>query len=704
MSLGLVRGREPCIDLDQRLVGNDADVSQRLVCRDEIVEPTHREQTFGVRVGAAHGLMSLDRHAGSIGTVGGVGFSRLLGLKTRQKRIAIERLCLTPLGGLQHKQGHPRQGDEPSANIRCGHDAARHIRGIYGFCGVVCCVLALTCNQTNAQAIPDPSQEIQRQDRQRQELRQRQETQSWSPSGLTRQAPPYQQLPDELPCAVIDRVSIQGVLFSQSLQTALSGVHADDPPYGRCLGSQGVTLLIQRVQQSLVEQGYITSHVHVPEQDLKSGELMLQVNEGRVARIRAESGGEAESSMPLLVWAVVEGRILNLRDIEQSSDNLQRLPSIQSKIQIEPSDEPGTSNLVVGMRHRRPLRLGLSMDDGGMKTTGKLQGNATLNWDNPLGLGDLAYFTEGQDLGDKETGPRGTRNQVFHYSVPWGYWLLGSTFSDNKYRQTVYGPFESYLYSGTSSQKEVSLARVLRRDATSKTTVSVKAFVRQSNNYISDLEVLVQRRRTAGWEAGLQHLHHLQAGTLTAQVAYRHGTGAFGAEPAPEELTGQGTGRMRLMTGLLHGSMPLNTNGHLWQYSTQLQWQWALTRLTPQDRFCLGSRATVRGFDGQQTLCGDRGQLGRQELATGLPAAAHEALPMSKDLQVYAALDAGRTTTPGQDRAFRLSGMAVGLRGAHKFNDAYPLQWDVFLGKPLSQPDGFTTASRTAGFFLRAEY
>jgi hemolysin activation/secretion protein len=569
---------------------------------------------------------------------------------------------------------------------------------------VVCGLTTSVWAQATPAALPDPSQELQRQDRQRQELRQRLEVQPWSPSGLVSQTPPHQQLPDEQPCALIDRVVIQGVLFSEALQTALSGVNGDDPPYGRCLGSQGVTLLIQRVQQVLVEQGYITSHVHVPEQDLNKGELVLHINEGRLARIEAASSDTPDvAPLPRAVWAVREDEILNLRDIEQSSDNLQRLPSLKSKIQIEPGDEPGTSNLVVDMQASRPLRLGLSMDDGGMKTTGKLQGNATLSWDNPLGLGDLAYFTQGQDLGNKDTGPRGSRNQVFHYSVPWGYWLLGATFSDNQYRQTVYGPYESYLYSGTSSQEELSLSRVLHRNAASKTTASVKSFVRQSNNYIADLEVLVQRRRTTGWEALLQHLHYFESGTLTAQIAHRQGNASTGT-PESEGGSGQTIDHIRLTTGFLQWVMPLNAEGHAWQYSTQLQWQWAQTSLTPQDRFCLGSRATVRGFDGQQTLCGDRGQLWRQELATGLPAAAHEALPMSKGMQVYAALDAGRTTTPGHDGAYRLSGLAVGFRGAHKVNEAYPLQWDVFVGKPLSHPDGFTTAAHTAGFSLRAEF
>ena len=500
---------------------------------------------------------------------------------------------------------------------------------------------------------------------------------------------------------------IQGILFSEALQTALSGVNGDDPPYyashGRCLGSQGVTLLIQRVQQVLVEQGYITSHVHVPEQDLNSGELVLQVNEGRVARIRAESGEETESPLPRLVWAVREGRILNLRDIEQSSDNLQRLPSLKSKIQIEPGEAPGTSDLVVSMQATRPLRVALSMDDSGSRTTGKLQGNVTLSWDNPLGLGDLFYFTTGQDLGEKDNGPRGSRNQIVHYSVPWGYWLLGATLSENQYRQTVYGPYESYLYSGTSSQQELSLSRVLHRNAVSKTTASIKGFERQSNNYIADLEVLVQRRRTTGWEAGLQHLHYFEAGTLMAQMAHRQGNASAGTLEG-EGGSGQTIDHIRLTTGFLQWVMPLNADGHAWQYSTQAQWQWAQTSLTPQDRFCLGSRATVRGFDGQQTLCGDRGQLWRQELATGLPAAVQKAIPFSSGMQVFAALDAGRATSPGQDSVYRLSGMALGLRGSHKVNETYPLQWDVFVGKPLARPDGFTTAQHTAGVALRAEF
>lgn len=163
---------------------------------------------------------------------------------------------------------------------------------------------------------PDPVPELQRQDRELQELRQRAEGPLWSPSGVLLQTPLAQRLPTEAPCVNIDRISLQTELSMRRLVESLSGVRADDPPYGRCLGSQGIAILVQRLQQALVQQGYITSQAFVPEQDLNTGELVLQVLEGRLAQIRlAPNTSEStvsEGRLPRMVWAVKEGRILNL--------------------------------------------------------------------------------------------------------------------------------------------------------------------------------------------------------------------------------------------------------------------------------------------------------------------------------------------------------------------------------------------------------
>lgn len=49
-------------------------------------------------------------------------------------------------------------------------------------------------------------------------------------------------------------------------------------------------------------------------------------------------------------------------------------------------------------------------------------------------------------------------------------------------------------------------------------------------------------------------------------------------------------------------------------YSGLIRAQWNRTPLTPQDRFAIGGRYTVRGFDGETSLMGERGWLLRNDI------------------------------------------------------------------------------------------
>lgn len=555
------------------------------------------------------------------------------------------------------------------------------------------CILAPAWSHGQAE-LPDPTPELQRQEQQRHALRQQLEASPWSATRESGGTPSHQRIPQEQPCALIDRIEIEGQPVTRAMHQALHGVQKDDSPLGRCLGAQGITVLIQRLQQALAEQGYLTSQAYAPEQDMRNGLLRLRIFEGRVAQIRSIN---EEMPLPRMAWATGAGEILNLRDLEQSSENLERLPSLDAQLQIEPGQTPGTSDIAVKLQARRPLRMGLSMDDNGQRNTGKLQGNLSASWDNPLRLTDLFYLNLGTDLGDRDRGPRGSRNRIAHYSLPWGYWLLSGTWSSNGYHQRVFGPYESYRYHGTAFQKELALSRVLHRDGVSKTVGTLRGFSRRSNNYIADLEVLVQRRRTTGLDLTLQHQHQIASSTILLQWMHRQAVDTWGDSARPITY---GRKTVRLNQLHLHLSVPLAQEEVAWSYYTQLQWQWAGTALSAQDRLCLGGRHSVRGFDGQQSVCGDGGQLWRNELATTLPASIS---PLTA-AQLYLAWDTARATTKGVDGSQRLSGMALGLRGQHKFSDGYALHWDVFIGQPLSRPQGMESAGRNAGFSARAEF
>lgn len=499
---------------------------------------------------------------------------------------------------------------------------------------------------------------------------------------------------DETPCFLVRRVNLSGssgdsISAFDWLHTALAGPEGLDPPEGRCLGTSGIAQLIDRAQEALVARGFVTTRVFAPPQDLSGGDLALHVLPGRIRHIRfAEPVSERATALTALPMG--PGDLLNLRDIEQALENFKRVPTAEANIDIVPADGPqdvpGQSDLVITWRQDQLFRVSLGLDDGGSRSTGKYLSGLTVSYDHALTLNDLFYLTLQRDLGGGDVGWRGTRGATAHYSMPLGYWLLGFNAGRQRYHQTVPGPWQDTVYSGWSQHQDIRVSRLVHRNALSKTTLSFKAFARQSNNFVEDLELPGQQRRVGGWELGIGHRAYVGDAVLDLNLAYKRGTGAFGSRPAVEEAFGEGSSRLQL-TSLDAGlQLPFDLAGRPWRYSGNLRAQFHHTPLTPQDRFAIGGRYTVRGFDGESSLSGDSGWLVRNELSTALG---------ERGASVYAGLDHGEVRGPSS--AFlvgrRLTGAVVGLRGA--IGNA---QYDFFVGAPVRQPQGFRTSHTTAGF------
>ena len=553
---------------------------------------------------------------------------------------------------------------------------------------------------------PQPFIEEQRQQERERALRAQQErsVDARLPSGG---APAATRLPpSETPCFTIQDIVLDGEMADRfqwllpaaaQVPTTDANTTPSDSPIDRCLGTQGINTVLARMQHALVAQGWVTTRVLAAPQDLSPGTLRLTLVPGRIAAIRFADGAASASASSLGLHTAIPaqpGDLLNLRDIEQGLENLKRLPTADADIQIEPSTapaaRPGDSDLVISYRRAFPLRVSLSLDDSGTESTGRTQAGATVAWDGPLGLNDLAYISVNHDAFNHSH--QGTQAQTVHYSVPYGYWLLSTTASRNEYHQRVAGLSQDYVYAGESRNAEVRLSRLLYRDASRKTTASLRGFRRASQNYVDDTEIEVQRRVVGGWELGLNHRAFVGEATLDANLAYRHGTGAFGALAAPEEAFGEGSARMRLITADLNLNTPFQLGAQRLRYTAQWRAQWSRTPLTPQDGFAIGGRYTVRGFDGETSLQADRGWLIRNDIGLALGASGAE---------LYVGIDYG-TVGGYKTRNLlgrQLAGGVLGLRGAAK-----SLSYDLFVGAPIHKPEGYRTARVTSGFNLNYSF
>lgn len=578
---------------------------------------------------------------------------------------------------------------------------------------VLCCFVVLSClvAEATAQALPNaaaPAEEFLRQQERERAQRRQQEHEPdvrLAPSPAPAPAPssPQQEAPllilpqSETPCIKIDSIVLSGEA-AENFQWALEAANrqADGRPdrvLTRCLGTKGINLVMRRIQNAIIARGFVTTQVLAGPQQ-QAGQLELTLLPGRIHHILFTPDSDPRATM----WNAFPARggdLLNLRDIEQALENFKRVPTAEAEIELVPVQQidagPGQSDVLIRWKQGFPFRLSLSADDSGTRATGKYQSNLTVSLDHWWTLNDLFYISFNHDIGGAEFGPRaahGTHGHTVHYSLPFGYWQLGLTGSSNQYHQTVAGASQDYLYAGESRTNEIRLSRLVYRDAFRKTTVTVRGWTRSSKNFIDDTEIVVQRRRMAGFDAGIGHREFIAAATLDLNLNYRRGTGAADSQRAPEEAFGEGTSRPRLFTADVQFSTPFRLAEQSLRYTAAWRGQWNRTPLVPQDRFLIGGRYSVRGFDGESQLLGERGWLWRNDLGLSLGDSGQEA---------YLGLDRGRVGGPattylvGQE----LSGSVIGLRGGFR-----GFSYDVFVGKPLSKPAGFVTAKGVAGFML----
>lgn len=513
---------------------------------------------------------------------------------------------------------------------------------------------------------------------------------------------------NETPCFAVNEIILTGGSAAE-FQFALNhAVEKSGFKPGMCLGAQGINHIMALAQNAVIGRGYTTTRILAAPQDLSAGRLELTVLPGRIGKIRFDESRIGETHAGRIAsfqneFPAAAGDILNLRDLEQGLENLKRIPTAEADIQIVPSETPNVGDVVVQWRQRTlPYRLTLGFDNSGSKATGRYQGSATFSADNPFGLSDMFYASYNRGLGtrsadtdsDGHTVKGGTNGYAFHYSVPFGKWLWSWNHSYHRYHQAVAGDSEVYDYNGKSRTTDVGVSRLLYRDARRKTHASFKLWQREAQSFINDTEIEVQRRKTAGWSARLDHKEYIGKATANLGLGYKRGTGRNSSLPSPEEAFGEGTSRMKIITADAGVNMPFRLGRQNLAFDSNLYAQWNKTPLTPLDKISIGNRYTVRGFNGETTLSAERGWYWRNDLSW-------QYLP---DHQLYLGIDGGRVSgrsaeyLPGQS----LAGAALGVRGQAKAGGQ--LFYDVFVGKPLKKPDGFQTAAPKVGINLNYSF
>ncbi|OOS08051.1 ShlB/FhaC/HecB family hemolysin secretion/activation protein [Moraxella cuniculi] len=554
-------------------------------------------------------------------------------------------------------------------------------------------------------------------------------------------------------------LSQDDIAFADKLGFALMPeIMGSSSVLGKCMTVTDINAVLTRVQNRLIEQGYVTSRIMVADQNLSGGELRLTVIPGKIGQVLVNTADSkvpvyvkntANQSYPAITQPAIldtalttqTGKLLNIRDLETMLENFKRVPSSDANFKIVPSGDKriGFSDILIDYSQNRRLRGSLSIDDSGSKSTGKYQGMATLSVDNLANFNDLLYLSFGRDLGnqlndDKDypsNKSKGSKNYGIGYVLPIKNSLLQLNANRYTYHQTVAGSTQDYVYGGTSRGYNAKLSHLIHRDAHSKSHVYVGGFIKSQESDIDGTIIDVQTRKIAGYQMGITHETYLKQGKhqLTTDISYKRGSAAFNALPSPEELFDEGSARVgiyQLNANLTSKYNPSINNKPLpIIHSTTLKAQYATDSLTPDLKMAIGGRYTVRGFDGERSLSADNGILVRQDISfypsflnkqrannQGITINQNNPQNSTRNSQsshaIYLGLDTGYITNHNKSQnelllGQHLAGAAIGIKGQYMPNTKNPylsFNYDIFTSKAISEPTGFSNKDWVSGVSL----
>lgn len=524
------------------------------------------------------------------------------------------------------------------------------------------CALLVAWSSTAviAQSVPsaaavDAAAQQLRQEQERLRYEQERTRKPEQPSGIDLKAlqPPVPKVESVGPCSQVAAVQIDGADEMYADERADLATHYA----GRCLSAGDIQALMADVTKHYIDRGFITTRVYLPEQDLRSGQLRVLVQEGRIEKLEVR-GDEAQRIN--LAWALPahEGDLLNIRDLEQAVDQLNSARGNKVKLDLLPGSKPGQTVVVFNNTASNPLGFQLSLDNQGSASTGRDSATATLITGGVLGANETMSLTLRRT--SPHTTEKGADSVGFSYSLPVGYSTLGFNASQSNYSMGVAIQNRStpMIMKGQSTTLGVALERMLARDQNDlhKAVLSISSV--DSKNYADDVLMQVNSRRSNTLAAGTSSTMKVADGLLTLNPMVAMGMNDQSNLPA-----GLNTQSAGVQAEFTKYTLDANFSKGFRLAQEEMAWgstfkgQYSPDRLLTTQQILIGGLPSVRGYV-NNILTGDSGFYWRNDLSLKRQLQWGETLINSR---LYAGYDYGRVSSHDpQATQGRLSGFVLG--------------------------------------------
>ena len=486
------------------------------------------------------------------------------------------------------------------------------------------------------------------------------------------------------------------------------------------LGSTDITNLITDLTNRLIAKGYITSVTIISEDnDLSTKTLNLKIIPGKIEKIILNEDKGFDNLKKYFLVDTKEGKVLNIRDLDTTTENFNYLESNNMTMEIIPSEIPNHSIVKLKNEIKEKFTVSALINNYGEDRQNAIwRAGVSINIDSPLGIGDRVYFsymtvhkkkadrswkkaTESLKPGEiAPIGPKGydpKKGDVlpykrelalynFRYTLKFNSYTLSLGSSRTENTSSFYTANTVYDMETISNTFSVNLDKVLLRDQKSKLTFGMGLKRKHNQSYIEEA-LLSDRILTIG-DISLNGTTTFYGGLLGASLGYERGMRALGAEK--DKNKGIRSPKAEFMKYTLNTNYykPL-TQKLVYRFNTTLTHSNDV--LYGSEKHSIGGVGSVGGYHRTGNIQGNKAVEIENELS-------YRVLDSEKfgKLSPYLSYSYGKVRNNKNSSVYRkgyMSGALLGLRYNMKYLDL-----DVAYAKPLARSNYLKPKNREIYF------
>ncbi len=185
--------------------------------------------------------------------------------------------------------------------------------------------------------------------------------------------------------------------------------------------------MASKITTHYAKNGYFVARAYLPAQQIADNTVTIEVSEGQYGKIILRNQSTLSDNQAYrLLSGLNSGDPITNDPLESRLLLLSDTPGVNVKSTLVPGATPGTSDLIVDLTPGKRVSGSIDADNAGNRYTGEYRVGATVNLNNPLGLGDQASVRA-------VTSGSGLNYGRASYQVPFGKTTVGVAYSRLEY-------------------------------------------------------------------------------------------------------------------------------------------------------------------------------------------------------------------------------------------------------------------------------